>query len=421
MTDQYRTEPTPWGAPPQDPPPQDPRPWGTSPQAWEFQPATPLPPPPATPLPPPPPAPPAPPRARRPWAMVGVASLASAALAAGGTWALVGAEGGTIPSATSTVVVEQAAQLQTTDYESVVAEVRDSVVAITVATAGGTGAGSGVIIDASGHVLTNNHVIAGARGIEVTLADGRIYEGEVVGTDESTDLAVVRLVDAPADLVVAELGTSATLQVGQDVIAVGNPLGLSSTVTTGIISALDRPVTTTDSQGFPGGQSTVVVTNAIQVDAAINPGNSGGPIFDLSGRVIGITSSIATLSSGSSGSIGLGFAIPVDLAARVASELIADGTASHAYLGVGASDTQVEVDGTTRTGALLREVVAGTAAADAGLKTGDVVVAIDGRPVSGSESLTGYVRQFSPGTQVVLGVVRDGTLEEVTAVLGTAD
>jgi len=299
--------------------------------------------------------------------------------------------------------------------------VRDSVVAITVATAGGTGAGSGVIIDASGHVLTNNHVIAGARGIEVTLADGRIYEGEVVGTDESTDLAVVRLVDAPADLVVAELGTSATLQVGQDVIAVGNPLGLSSTVTTGIISALDRPVTTTDSQGFPGGQSTVVVTNAIQVDAAINPGNSGGPIFDLSGRVIGITSSIATLSSGSSGSIGLGFAIPVDLAARVASELIADGTASHAYLGVGASDTQVEVDGTTRTGALLREVVAGTAAADAGLKTGDVVVAIDGRPVSGSESLTGYVRQFSPGTQVVLGVVRDGTLEEVTAVLGTAD
>ncbi len=362
------------------------------------------------------------PRIRRPWAMVTAASLASALLASGGTWALLETRGEATPTAASTVVVEQAAQLATTDHESVVARVKDSVVAIAVSTRTGGGAGSGVIIDTAGHVLTNNHVVADARSIEITLADGRIFQAEIVGTDESTDLAVVRLVDPPTDLVAAELGTSATLRVGQDIIAVGNPLGLSSTVTTGIISALDRPVTTTDAtQGFPGGPGTVVVTNAIQVDAAINPGNSGGPIFDLSGRVIGIASSIATLSSGSSGSIGLGFAIPVDLAARVAQELIADGTASHAYLGVAAADTQVDVDGTLRTGALVREVVAGTAAAGAGLRAGDVIVAIDGRPVSGSEALTGYVRQYTPGSRVVLEVARGGVSQQVTAVLGTAD
>lgn len=408
--DQYRAEPQPWSPPARE----------AAETPWGYQQATPYAP---YGYPAPAPAPAGPQRrARRPWAMVGVASLASALLASGATWALTGTGDDATPTAGSTVVVEQAAQLATTDYETVVAEVRDSVVAIAVATPSGEGAGSGVIIDTDGHILTNNHVIADARSISVTLADGRIYPAEVVGTDESTDLAVVQLSGAPDDLVAAELGTSATLAVGQDVIAVGNPLGLSSTVTTGIISALDRPVTTTDStQNVPGGSSTVVVTNAIQVDAAINPGNSGGPIFDLSGRVIGITSSIATLSSGSSGSIGLGFAIPVDLASRIAAELIEDGTASHAYLGVAATDTQVEVDGTTRTGAQLREVVSGTAAAEAGLRAGDVIVAIDGRPVSGSEALTGYVRQYTPGAQVLLEVARDGASESVTAVLGTAD
>ena len=361
----------------------------------------------------------------RQWGMVGVASLASAALASGATFALLGSDGDAVPAASSssTVTVAPAAQTKVANYESVVAAVRDSVVAITVATRSGEGAGSGVIIDAAGLVLTNNHVVADARTIEVTLADGRIYSAEVVGVDESTDLAVVRLVDPPADLVAAERGSSAGLEVGQSVIAVGNPLGLSSTVTTGIISALDRPVTTSDStQGFPGQASTVVVTNAIQVDAAINPGNSGGPLFDLSGRVIGITSSIATLSSGdTSGSIGLGFAIPIDLAGRVADELIASGVASHAFLGVSMSDTQVTVDGTLRTGALVREVVSGSAAGNAGLEVGDVVIAIDGNPVSGSEALTGYVRQATPGTTVELEVARNGTSETVTVTLGTSD
>ena len=352
----------------------------------------------------------------RDWGRVGVASLASAALAAGATWAITTEDGQTAVASSSAVAA--APVVESGDYASVADAVRDSVVAISTASRAGSGLGSGVVLDAEGNVLTNHHVIAGAAEIQVTLADGRILPAEVVGTDESTDLAVVRMVGAPDDLRPASLGSSEELVVGQEVMAVGNPLGLSSTVTTGIISALDRPVTTTDSSG-PGG--TVVVTNAIQVDAAINPGNSGGPVFDLNGRVIGIASSIATLSQGSSGSIGLGFAIPVDLAERVAGEIIADGAASHAFLGVSMSDAVVEVDGTRRTGAEVQRVVAGSAAAEAGLESGDVVVAIDGEPVSGSESLTGYVRQYSPGESVDLEVVRRGTAETVTATLGAAD
>ena len=192
-------------------------------------------------------------------------------------------------------------------------------------------------------------------------------------------------------------------------------ISLSSTVTTGIVSALDRPVTTTDTTGGDR-----VVTNAIQVDAAINPGNSGGPLFNADGQVIGITSSIASMTQ-SSGSIGLGFAIPSNLASRVANEIIETGSATHAFLGVSMGDTSVQVDGVTRAGAVIGEVVAGSGAADAGLRANDVIVSIDGKTVIGAESLTGYVRQYTPGSQVVLGVVRDGTLTEVTATLGTSD
>ena len=163
-----------------------------------------------------------------------------------------------------------------------------------------------------------------------------------------------------------------------------------------------------------------MVTNAIQVDAAINPGNSGGPLFNASGEVIGITSSIAALAS-DSGSIGLGFAIPSNLAQRVATEIIETGTASHALLGVSLGDTAVQVDGVTRAGAQVGQVVAGSGAANAGLRAGDVIVSIDGNTVTGAESLTGFVREYTPGSQVVLGVVRNGTLEEITATLGTSD
>ena len=305
------------------------------------------------------------------------------------------------------------------DWEAVAAAVRPSVVAIDVQLQNGSAKGSGVVVDTSGHVITNNHVVADATsdGISVTLSDGRIYQASVVGTDPETDLAVLAITDPPSDLVPAVFADSAEVKVGAAVMAVGNPLGLDSTVTTGIVSALDRPVTTSD-----GNQTTV--TNAIQIDAAINPGNSGGPLFDASGKVIGITSSIASLSSGSSsGSIGLGFAIPSDLVDRTAAELIATGKAEHAFLGVSLSDGKATVDGTTRLGAKVEQVTTGSPASSAGLQVGDVIVAIGDNPVNGAESLTAFVREEASGGTDTLTVVRDGKALSFTvtfAALSTA-
>lgn len=299
------------------------------------------------------------------------------------------------------------------DWQAVAAAVQDSVVAIEVQTQAGGGQGSGVIIDDEGHVLTNNHVVAGAQGnVRVTLTDGRILEGEVVGTDASTDLAVVRLVEAPQELQAAALGDSEDVTVGDPVMAVGNPLGLVNTVTTGIVSAVDRPVSTQE----VGGES--AVTNAIQVDAAVNPGNSGGPLFDATGRVIGITSSIATLSQ-QSGSIGLGFAIPVNLARSIASQLITDGQAEHAFLGVTLSDGTATADGVTRRGAVVETVGEDSPAAAGRLQAGDVIVAIGGDPVGGAESLTAFVRSMASGDDTTLTVVRDGEAIEVDVTLAT--
>ncbi len=307
------------------------------------------------------------------------------------------------------------------DWGEVADDVQPSVVAITVRSADGSGGeGSGVVLDDEGHVLTNNHVVAVATGggqVRVTLVDGRILDADVVGLDPSTDLAVLSLVDAPADLVPIELGSSEDVQVGDPVMAVGNPLGLSGTVTTGIVSALDRPVTT-QSTGVASGEP--VVTDAVQTDAAVNPGNSGGALVDEQGRLIGINSSIAGLGSGSggqSGSIGLGFAIPVDSAAGVAAQLIDDGSAEHARLGVYLEDATADVtDGEwagERLGAGLAEIVPGSAAEQAGLEAGDVVVAVDGRPTTSAVALTARVRALQPGDSVDVVVERDGRAVEV--------
>ncbi|MCB2174663.1 MAG: trypsin-like peptidase domain-containing protein [Actinomycetales bacterium] len=355
---------------------------------------------------------PAPRRSERRWIPL-VATAAGAALVASvaTTGLLVGFDR---PSHTATTIDSLGATsseavpvsgstVENPDWEKVAAAVRPSVVAIKVQISGGEAEGSGVIVDTKGHILTNNHVVAGATqgGISVTLSDGRVFDATVAGTDPTTDLAVITLTNPPSDLVPAVLGDSSKVVVGEPVMAVGNPLGLSSTVTTGIVSALDRPVSTSD------GNSQAVVTNAIQIDAAINPGNSGGPLFNAQGEVIGITSSIASLSQ-SSGSIGLGFAIPSNLADRIGAELLADGTASHAFLGVELTDGEATADGVTRMGAQIHSVSEGTPAADAGLKAGDVIVAINGNPVSGAESLTGYVRALAAGQSATLTVVRDG-------------
>ena len=232
--------------------------------------------------------------------------------------------GGSHPSAISTATTTQVAQASANspDWTATAAAVKNAVVAIKVEGSSGQGQGSGVVTDAQGHIVTNNHVVSGAgqgAKLSVTIGD-KTYSAQVVGTDPSTDLAVLKLENPPSNLTVASWGDSSTLKVGQPVMAVGNPLGLSDTVTTGIVSALNRPVTTqavtdNDNNVSDQGSSDVVVTSAIQTNAAINPGNSGGALVDSSGALVGITSSIASLasngsSSGQSGNIGIGFAIP---------------------------------------------------------------------------------------------------------------
>ena len=361
------------------------------------------------------------------WLPVAGVGVAAALLASFGTAALTGAfdEQGSARDAdiasigrtsTDTAPVSGSTSANP-DWQAVASTVQASVVAIQVTTAQGEAQGSGVIVDTEGHVVTNNHVVAGAQDdqVTVTLTDGRIFTADVVGTDPTTDLAVIQLQDAPDDLTAASLGDSSGITVGDPVMAVGNPLGLANTVTTGIVSALDRPVSTAES-----GESEPVITNAIQIDAAVNPGNSGGPLFDAEGRVIGITSSIATTSS-ESGSIGLGFAIPVNLADLIAGQLIEDGTAEHAFLGVGLSDATATADGVTRSGAQVQSVTAGSPAAEAGVQQGDVIVAIDGRAVAGRESLTGYVRAYASGSEATLTLVRDGKAQDVDVTLAVRE
>lgn len=384
-------------------------------------------------------------RGRRIGEMTAV-GLLSAALASGGTWGVISLTDpgptGTTSAASSTavgsgasVVPVSSAAKTNPDWNAVTAAVSPSVVSITVEGNGSGGQGSGVVIDDSGHVLTNHHVVSGAGDdakITVTLSDGKTYAATIAGEDASTDLAVVSLTDPPDDLRPITIGSSQQLQVGDPVMAVGNPLGLSGTVTTGIVSALDRPVTTSsadeqEQQGSPFGpqqqsSSTPVVTSAIQTSAAVNPGNSGGALVDASGRLVGINSSIATLggSEGQSGSIGIGFAIPVDEAQWIAEQLIEDGTAQHAFLGVTPTDGTATVGSATRSGAEIRSVTSGSPAEDAGLREGDLVVGVDDSPVTSAESLVGLVHARRIDTQVELTVVRDGREEQVTATLGTA-
>ncbi len=324
------------------------------------------------------------------------------------------------PTSTTSGVTKTVSTVEGTDWQAVAAAVSNAVVSINVSGASGGTAGSGFIIDAEGRIITNDHVVSGAQQVYVTLSDSRVYQAEIVGTDEATDLAVIQLVDPPKDLTVARLGDSSGVQVGQSVAAIGNPLGLSSTMTTGIVSALDRPVqTVTDSNPA---QATRVVTNAIQVDAAVNPGNSGGPVFDSTGAVIGVASSIATLSGGESsqsGSIGLGFAIPINQAKKVADQLISDGVAEHAFLGVTIVDGVGKANGTSWKGAQISRVEPSTPAAEANLQAGDVILKVNDRDVSSGLALTGYVRQFSSGDVVTLLVARNGELVNVDVTLAT--
>ncbi len=369
-------------------------------------------------------------RSRPSWAVVavvGVLALLVGALAGLGVSQAVDDDPGTAtPRATATAEAAtqdvDTAPAAEVDWVALAEEVGPSVVAIDVRTRSGAGQGSGVIVTAEGRIVTNHHVVAGAVEIVVTLSDGRLYPASMVGTDAATDLAVITITDPPEDLRPAELGDSDAVRVGHPVAAIGNPLGLSHTMTTGVVSALDRPVTT---QGqLPGQQAVYVTTNAIQVDAAINPGNSGGPLFDAAGRVIGINSSIASMPSGAggtSGSIGLGFAIPSNLVELIAPQLAEDGAAEHAFLGVGLTDAIATVDGELRAGAEVATVEPGSPAADAGLEPGAVILAIDGSRVTGADSLVGFVRQYASGSEVTLTVTDGDSSREVPVTLATRE
>ncbi len=373
-------------------------------------------------------------------AELGAIAVVAAVLASAGTYAVTRTDAESAMSArTSSSVSSAAAPVAQADssapnWSVTAGAVSPSVVAISVSSGQASGQGSGVIFDTKGHILTNNHVVAAAGGsggkLSVTLNDKRTYDATIVGTDPSTDLAVIKLTNAPKDLKAIALGDANAIKVGDQVMAVGNPLGLAGTVTTGIVSALNRPVTTSDQQQQPSDPnqqqqpqqsgSDPVVTNAIQTSAAINPGNSGGALVNANGQLIGINSAIASLGSGASsqsGNIGIGFAIPVNEARSIAEQLISTGKATHPYLGVGSKDAVVADGSAKRAAAVLSNVVGGTPADKAGLQAGDAIIGVDGNSIDGSLSLVAQVRQHNVGDKVTLKVVRDGRSRDVNVTL----
>ena len=274
------------------------------------------------------------------------------------------------------------------------------------------------MISSDGLILTNNHVVADAEQgatLKVTFNDGRTAAATLVGRDPITDLAVIRA-SGVSDLTPATLGDSSVLKPGQGVVAIGSPLGLQGTVTSGIVSALNRPVRTGDSN--PAGESQSTVIDAIQTDAAINPGNSGGPLVNMRGEVVGINSAIASLGSsgGQSGSIGLGFSIPIDQARSVADQLTKSGKAVHAQLGVSVSDI---ADGATQGGAGIAMVTPGGGAAKAGIEVGDVVTKVGDREIDSADALIAAVRSHQPGDKVTLTYTRGGDSRTATVTLGS--
>jgi putative serine protease PepD len=300
--------------------------------------------------------------------------------------------------------------------EQVAQRVTPSVVQLRVHGTRVAGEGSGIVLSADGLILTNNHVVepaANGGDLAAVLQDGRSVPVQIVGRAPSFDLAVVRA-QGLTGLTPVELGSSSTIRVGQGVVAIGSPLGLSGTVTSGIISALDRPVR---AGGEGSGQETVL--DAIQTDAAINPGNSGGPLVDMQGRVIGINSAIASLGSGSgqAGSIGLGFAIPIDQARRIGNELVHNGQATQAILGVTVPAAQPE-----DTAARVRDVTPGGAAAAAGIQPNEMIVKVDDRVIDSGDALIAAIRSHAPGSRVSITVKNTaGATRQVEVTLGSQE
>ncbi|QUY61564.1 Trypsin [Gulosibacter molinativorax] len=321
-----------------------------------------------------------------------------------------------IEGSSPSVVQAEAAEI---DWTAVSDAVSNSVVSIQVASQDGAGQGSGVVWDDQGHVVTNHHVVeSAANGGQIAVTIGnRAYPATLVGSDAATDLAVVKLDEIPEGLAAITRGDSTALEVGQDVMAVGNPLGLSGSVTTGIVSALDRPVSTGQIK------NSLVVTNAIQTSAPLNPGNSGGALVDSTGALVGINSSIATIggAEGASGSIGIGFAIPVNLVDNIAGQIIENGAVQHAYLGTSTTTGQAALsDGSAVLGAEVQEVVGDGPAEAAGIKKGDLIVAINDVSITSSEHLVGTVRALKVDETASFTVIRDGKEQTFEVTMGVS-
>lgn len=350
----------------------------------------------------------------------GAVALVAGLVGGGLVWGAdeLGDDGATDSSSSSSAAASSPNGLDTasgrTDVEAVARATLPSVVLLQVQGSGGSGEGSGIVLDSGGEILTNNHVVSTAADggrIAVVFSDGTSAPASIVGTDPVTDLAVVRASPGSGTRVVpARIGSSEDLRVGQQVVAVGAPLGLQGTVTAGIVSALNRPVSTSGERGY------AAVFEAIQTDAAVNPGNSGGPLVDMGGRVIGINSAIASIDptgSGQGGSIGLGFAIPISQAMPIVAELEKGAAPTHAQLGISVRDSAQPP------GAEITAVEAGSSAAAAGLRPQDVVTRVDDTVVGSGEALVAAVRAHRPGDSVEVTYVRGSQTDTVTVRLGS--
>ncbi len=380
------------------------------------------------PLPPVSPSQPPPPRSPRRWGTAIVLGLLLVVLNIGlfAGWQLGRSSATTTASTTGTL---QAGTNPTTSIpaltgnniqavrEAVIAKVQPAVVQVNVTTSSGNQLGSGVIIDRRGYIVTNNHVIAGATSINVVLNDGRKLQAQLVGTDPTDDLAVLKITPPASGLTVATLGDSSKLRVGQDVLAIGNPLGFSQTVTNGIISALNR----TASEG----QNGATLPNAIQTDAPINPGNSGGALVDLQGNLIGIPTLGAIDPEFRTPANGVGFAIPSNRVKLIAEQIIDTGKVTHtgrAALGISVTSVDANLAAQDNLsidhGALIASVVPNSAAAQAGLRAGDVIIQVGSQAVNDASSLGDALAGKNPGDTVSITIMRGSQQLTINATLG---
>jgi putative serine protease PepD len=374
--------------------------------------------------------PPRAPRQRPSWLMP-AAAAGAAALVFGGAGIGIGAaieNGGSSANSAGFNVTNGSSSTSAANprsYAGIAARVLPSVVSINVSGSGQQDTGSGVILRSDGYILTNNHVVSAASGggsVSAVFNDGSTVTARIVGTDQEDDLAVIKV--SKTGLPAVTLGSSSAVRVGDPVLAVGSPLGLTGTVTSGIVSALNRPVDTTADQqqnvnpfSNNSGPTTATVISAIQTDAAINPGNSGGPLVNSVGAVIGINSAIASTGGslgGQAGNIGVGFAIPIDQAKVIAQELIKTGHASHPLMGVSLADA---TDSSGNDLARVQAVTSGGPAAQAGIKVGDVIVAVGGQQTAGADAVIAAIRTHQPGARVAVTVDRNGVRKTVTVTL----